>query len=396
VNYTLNDVFITGTGSYLPGNAINNCGIEKVLGLVAGKASRYKNKILQSNGIKNRHYAVDENGNPNELSEEMAVKAITRALDASNLSKEKVEMIAAGTTMPDLLVPGFASMIHGRLGGSPMDILSCSGVCGAGIAALKAASHTIRVGQHENAITVAAERPSAFMRGSLFDNYATSIEGDKCKDKGYEYFSAEFLRWMLSDGAGAFVLQNTSSISGLSLKVEWIETISYANELDTCMYLGAQNIQNYNVRSSWLWEKSKSEAEKNGKLLLKQDTKLLSENIVSVTVRALEQLVKRGLLHPEKVDHFLPHISSFFFYDKLYSAMRNKGVGIDGEKWYTNLESKGNTGSASIYIMLDDAIKNNRFSQGDTILLMIPESGRFSVSYILLTVYGNHSKLKGE
>jgi len=38
-------------------------------------------------------------------------------------------MLATGTTQGDVLVPGFASMVHGRLGGGPMELLSASGVC---------------------------------------------------------------------------------------------------------------------------------------------------------------------------------------------------------------------------------------------------------------------------
>ena len=43
-------------------------------------------------------------------------------------------MLSVGTTMPDLLMPGFASMVHGRLAEvddtiAPMEILSASGIC---------------------------------------------------------------------------------------------------------------------------------------------------------------------------------------------------------------------------------------------------------------------------
>jgi len=386
MNYTLNDVYITGTGAYLPGNPVDNNQIENRLGLVAGQSSKYRHKILTSNGIKQRHYAMNANGDPNELSEEMAVKAMRCALSSCHISIMDVNMIAAGTTMPDQLVPGFASMIHGRIGGGAMDILSCTGVCGAGIAALKAASHTIRIGQHATAICVAAERPSAFMRGTLFEKLASSESYSRGKEEGYEYFSAEFLRWMLSDGAGAFVLQNRASESTVSLKIEWIETLSYANELDTCMYLGAKTNRENNVENSWLWESSKSEAEENGKLLLKQDTKLLRDNIVDITVRALELLSKNKYVDTSKVDHFLPHISSYFFYQRLADEMQRRAVGIPTHKWFTNLEHTGNTGSASIFIMLDEAIRSGRLKHNDSVLLMVPESGRFSVSYILLRV----------
>ena len=54
-------------------------------------------------------------------------------------------------------------------------------------------------------------------------------------------FDTEFLRWMLSDGAGAFVLENAKSTKGLSLKIDWIDIRSQANDYPLCMYAGKVN-----------------------------------------------------------------------------------------------------------------------------------------------------------
>ena len=55
----MNEVYITSTGAFLPGPPIDNDEIENVLGLVNGKKSKLKRRILKSNGIKTRHYAID-------------------------------------------------------------------------------------------------------------------------------------------------------------------------------------------------------------------------------------------------------------------------------------------------------------------------------------------------
>ena len=62
------------------------------------------------------------------------------------------------------------------------------------------------------------------------------------------------------------------------------------------------------------------------------------------------------------------------------------GFSIPQERWFSNLATKGNTGSASIYIMLEELFHSGRLTEGDAILCMIPESGRFSVAYMLLKV----------
>jgi 3-oxoacyl-[acyl-carrier-protein] synthase-3 len=58
---------------------------------------------------------------------------------------------------------------------------------------------------------------------------------------------------------------------------------------------------------------------------------------------------------------------------------------IPEERWYTNLHERGNTGAASIFVMLAEAMATGRFAPGDRILLVVPESGRFSLAFAHLT-----------
>ena len=55
------------------------------------------------------------------------------------------------------------------------------------------------------------------------------------------------------------------------------------------------------------------------------------------------------------------------------------------DKWFSNLTSKGNTGAAAVYIMLDELLRSDRLSDGDRILCFVPESARFTAAYLLLT-----------
>lgn len=91
------------------------------------------------------------------LNEELAAEAARRALADRGLDPRAVRMLATGTTQGDLLVPGFASMVHGRLGGGPMEVLSAAGVCASGMAALKAAVSAVRLGEHPVALAVGSE-----------------------------------------------------------------------------------------------------------------------------------------------------------------------------------------------------------------------------------------------
>ena len=53
--------------------------------------------------------------------------------------------------------------------------------------------------------------------------------------------------------------------------------------------------------------------------------------------------------------------------------------------WYSNLTRVGNIGSAAIFVILDEMMTEGLIKDGDTLLCMVPESGRFVVSFMHLT-----------
>jgi len=382
--YSAQQAFITSTGSFLPGRAVSNEQMEDVLGLVNGKRSRFRRQILKSNGIESRYYAIDGDGKANYLNEELAALAIENALDKRNMLSSELDMIAVGTTTPDILAPGIASMVHGRLGGGNTDILSASGICGAGAASLKAAALAVIAGQHASVVACGSERSSVLLRGNRFKAESQIKRQDDGLAESYRYFNADFLRWMLSDGAGAFIIENKPSVNHPSFKIQWVESTSYAHELPTCMYLGSQNPNTMRAEDCWLEQSNIDAMSDSGVHLLRQDVKLLAENGVRLAAEFLAMLQEKYGHYP--VDHFLPHISSFFFYDRLNEAFVNRGIDLPADKWFTNLKQKGNTGAASIYIAFDEFIHTQNYKPGNNILLFIPESGRFSMTYAMLTV----------
>ncbi len=95
------------------------------------------------------------------------------------------------------------------------------------------------------------------------------------------------------------------------------------------------------------------------------------------------------------MDWLCCHYSSETFKDPIKELMLKGGGAIADDKWFSNLSSKGNTGAASIFIMLDELIHSGKLKAGDNILCMVPESGRFVTSFMQLTVIGNEeSKTK--
>ena len=189
---------------------------------------------------------------------------------------------------------------------------------------------------------------------------------------------------MLSDGAGAMLLQNSPNKDGISLKIEWIEILSFANEMEVCMFAGGKKVEDKFIG----YREFNQEAWVNESLFtIQQDVKLLNAQIADITVeKALKRILKKHPMNAEEIDWFLPHYSSEYFRDEVTRSLTNANFNIPKEKWFTNLTTCGNTGSASIYIMLEELFNNHQLQKGQKVLCYVPESGRFSSSFMLLEV----------
>jgi 3-oxoacyl-[acyl-carrier-protein] synthase-3 len=206
---------------------------------------------------------------------------------------------------------------------------------------------------------------------------------EQLTENPYIAFEKEFLRWMLSDGASAVLLKNKPE-GELSLKVEWVECTSFAGEQETCMYVGAEKLPNGELKS-WS-EFEPHEWLGNSTFSLRQDTKILSETIVPVGGRFLQEIIRKRNFDINTIDYFLPHLSSMFFKPKIQAELKTLGLDIPDGKWFTNLSWVGNVGSASIFLMLEELFNSDKLKKGQKILLMVPESARFNYAYALLTV----------
>jgi len=378
----MKDVYINDIAAYLPNEAVDNENIERVLGQVGDRPSRAKRLILRSNKIKTRYYAIDPNTRQASHTNAQLTANAIKKLQEQGTNLEQMELLACGTTMPDQLMPNHALMVHGEVKMQPLEVISTAGICLSGITALKYAYNALKAGDKEYAIATGSENASAIMRA---ENFTPEVDAkiQQLESNLEIAFEKDFLRWMLSDGAGAIALSTTPNTDKISLKINKIFSVSYANELDACMYAGCEKLEDGTVKG-WR-EYTPKEWLEESIFSVKQDVKLLNENITYYTVqKPLETMLEQNMFDPQEIDWFLPHYSSNYFRDEVYEKMKNAKCDIPQEKWFTNLSEKGNTGSASIYIILEELLHSDRIKKGDKLLCYIPESGRFSTAFMLL------------
>ena len=378
------EVFINDIAAFLPNEPVSNDEIEQVLGKIHNIPSRIKNRVLKNNGIEKRYYAIDrKTGKLNYTNAQLTAEAVRRLKPYENFSVNDIQCLCCGTSMADLILPGHGLMVQGELGMSPCEVITTTGICLSGITSFKAAYANVALQLSDNAVATGSELASSLLRSNFFEH----LKGDPdFKNHPILNFESDFLRWMLSDAAGAVFMTGKKNKGKKSLRVDWIEHVSYAGELEVCMYAGAHK-NNDGTVIGWRQLDSLQEALDNNYFALKQDTAILNQEVVKVSVdRALARAIERRKIKAEEIDWFLPHYSSELFRDKIHDAMVGIGFHIPYEKWFTNLTYKGNTGSASIYVMMEELFHSDKLKEGDKILCYIPESGRFSIAYMLLTV----------
>ncbi len=379
--------FITQIAGFLPNPSVPNEDIEKVLGQAGDRPSMTRRRVLQANGIKARHYAIapgtGEQTHTNAQLAAEAVKALQARTGLDLLSQ--LGLLSCGTATADQMIPGHAAMVHGELGAGPCEIISTAGACCTGITALKYAALAVAAGEHSRAVVTASELTSPLMRAGHFaPELAERAEAlEKNPTLAFEH---DFLRWMLSDGAAALLVEPEPIVRGKvpPLKIEWIESLSFAGEAEVCMYHLASKRDGKLV--SW---KSVEEREwmRGGFFNMGQDARMLSEQIGQlVGQKGLGTVLKKHPLKADDIDWFVTHHSSNFFLPEVQKRLGEVGLPIPQERQFSTLSEQGNTGSASVFLSIEALAERNSLKKGQKILVFVPESARFNVVYALFTV----------
>jgi 3-oxoacyl-[acyl-carrier-protein] synthase-3 len=380
---SINQVYINSTAAYFPNNPVPNDEMEEYLGYIDGRPSKSKKIVLRNNGIVNRYYALDKNGKSTHTNAQMTALAVKELFKNNPEKIKEIELLSCGTSSPDQVMPSHGVMTHGWLpDAESIEVVSPSGVCCAGMHAIKYAYLAIKSGETKLAVATGSERFSGLLVSDVFEEEAQKLK--EMEENPFIAFQKDFLRWMLSDGASAFLMSNKPNESGLSLRIDWIEGASYANQMDTCMYMGGEKMEDGSLKG--FMDYTPEEIMNKSIFSVKQDITLLSDNIVHLGGKKIKEIMDRKGLTAADIDYFLPHISSDFFKSRIYDLVEIYGGGIPYEKWFINLYTVGNVGAASIFLMINELFNSGKLKKGDRLLLLVPESARFSYMYAMLTV----------
>lgn len=305
---------ITGTGAHAPKRILTNADLAKMV-------ETSDDWIVQRTGIRERHVA-DES----EATSDLAIKAARQALERAKLAPEDVELIVVGTTTPDMFFPTTANLVQQGLGcrrAGSMDLLAA---CAGSIYSLNVGATFVETGKYRRVLCIGAETLS---RITDFTDRETCV--------------------LLGDAAGAAVLEASDDGRGI------LDTDLYSDgRYGELLYMPGGGSRNAATRETV--DARMHYARMKGNEVFKVAVRMLGDCAVA--------LLERHGLAARDIDLFIPHQANL----RIIEAA-SKRVGLPMERVFVNIDRYGNTGAASVYVALEEAVSAGRLHQGDLVLL---------------------------
>jgi 3-oxoacyl-[acyl-carrier-protein] synthase III len=315
----LSYVRFLGTGSSAPPKIMTNLDLEKLV-------DTSDEWIQTRTGIRERRIAE-----PEVATSDIAYEASLKALESSGVDARDLDGIIVGTVTPDYLFPSTACILQSRLGAKKAFAFDLLAGCSGFLYALQAGKGIIGCGDAKKLLIIGAETLSKI---TDFEDRGTCI--------------------LFGDGAGAAVL-SASETPGI---------------LSTCLGANGDEWDLLYMPGGGSRIPASEESVKNKCHYLKMAGKEVFKEAVKALESSSLEAIKMADITPEEIDLFIPHQANY----RILDAVR-KRIGLPQEKVFSNLDRYGNTSSASVPLALDEAVRNGRVKEGDTILISVFGAG---------------------
>jgi 3-oxoacyl-[acyl-carrier-protein] synthase-3 len=305
---------IIGMGAYAPKRILSNADL-------ATMVDTSDEWIVQRTGIRERRIAEE-----GEATSDLAVRAAQQALERANLVPEDIDFIVVGTTTPDMFFPTTANLVQHRLGCRKAGSVDVLAACAGSIYSLAIGAKFIEAGKYRRVLCIGAETLSKI---TDFTDRGTCI--------------------LLADAAGAAVLEASEDGSGL-LDADLYSDGQYWDLL----YMPGGGARHPTTRDTL--EARMHYAKMKGNEVFKVAVRMF--------VECAETILTRHGLSVQDIDLFIPHQANL----RIIEAAA-KRVGLPMDKVFVNVDRYGNTGAASVYVALEEALAAGRIQRGSLVLM---------------------------
>jgi 3-oxoacyl-[acyl-carrier-protein] synthase-3 len=319
---------ITGVGAYAPKRVLTNAELEKMV-------ATSDEWIVQRTGIRQRHIA-DES----EATSDLAVKAAQQALERANLVPEDIEFIVVGTTTPDMIFPSVGNIVQHRLGCRRAGSVDLMAACAGSVYSMVTGAQFIQTGKYKRVLCIGAETLSKI---TDFTDRGTCI--------------------LLADAAGAAVLEATEEDRGI---------------LDVDLYSDGQYWELLYMPGGGSRHPATAETVEKRMHFAKMKGNEVFKVAVRMFAECAEKILSRNGFTSDDVSLFIPHQANL----RIIEAAC-KRVSLPMDRVFVNVDRYGNTGAASVYVALEEALAAGRIKRGD-LVLKAAFGGGFAWGAILL------------
>ena len=303
---------ISGTGSYLPPDRVNNA--ELAARLAKDGIETSDEWIVERTGIRFRHFAA-----PDVAVSDLALIASRRALEAADCDPRDIDLIIVATSTPDMVFPSSASILQAKLGVAGCAAFDVQAVCSGFVYALTVADSMIKTGAASKALVVGAE---VFSRILDFRDRTTCV--------------------LFGDGAGAVVLE-ASATPGI------LATELHADG----RYVGILCVPGHVSGGKVL-----------GDPLLKMDGPAVFKLAVGVLESVARSVLEKAGRRDADIDWLIPHQANIRIMQSTAKKLK-----LTPEKLIATVDRHGNTSAASIPLALDAAVRAGKIKKGETLML---------------------------
>ena len=306
-------VSFKGSGSYVPDQILTNQTISQ-------KVDTSDEWIKSRTGISERRIS-SLGDNVTQMGYEAAITAIEMA----NWDIKTIDLIVLATSTPHDLF-GSAPSIQAKLGASNAVAFDLTAACSGFLFALITASQFLKGGSFKRAIVIGADQLSSFVDWN--DRRSCILFGD---------------------GAGALAIEATNEFDnflGFDMRTD--------GERGSFLNLPSKNNKDSIIDNIDFLSGGFSAIQMNG-----QEVYKFAVREVPII---LEKLFRKINFSSDEVDWLVLHQANQRILDSVGDRLK-----IPREKILSNLEKYGNTSAATIPLMMDEAIRNNRIKQNDII-----------------------------
>lgn len=315
---------ITGTGSAFPPHKVTNTDLSTKLAELGVETS--DQWIRERTGICERRYA--DTSNDRVPSASLAAQASMQALEMAGKKPIDIDQIIVATCSPDTMIPSTACWLQEKIGAKNAWAMDINAACTGFVYGLATVSQFIQTGQTKTALVVGSE---------VLHPYLNWQDRSSCI--------------LFGDAAGAAVVEGVPADSEQRI-MSW--HLSSDGKFGDLLFIPTPDQTAFCPDSALSGNGSKMVM--NGREIFK------------VAVRTLTGIAQTALSNNgvtiDMVDWFVPHQANL----RILEAVAQR-LGLPPEKVLINVDRYGNTSSATIPTVLDEAVRDGRIKEGQLLLL---------------------------